>query len=62
MKCTDAETDIVLRPFRIAREVGCRFYMGSDAHHPKALDEAKAIFERAIDRLELSEEDKFILQ
>ena len=62
MKCTDAETDIVLRPFRIAREVGCSFYMGSDAHHPKALDEAKAIFERAIDRLELSEEEKFILQ
>ena len=61
MKCTDAETEIVLRPFRIAKEVGCKFYMGSDAHHPKALDEAKAIFERAIDRLELSEEDKFIL-
>lgn len=61
MKCSDAEAEIVLRPYRIAKEVGCKFYMGSDAHHPKALDEAKAIFERTIDRLDLSEDEKFIL-
>ena len=61
MKCTDAEAEIVLRPYRIAQEVGCKFYMGSDAHHPKALEDAKAIFERAIDRLGLTEDEKFIL-
>ena len=61
MKCTDAEAEIVLRPYRIAQEAGCKFYMGSDAHHPKALEDAKAIFERAIDRLGLTEDEKFIL-
>ena len=61
MKCTDAEAEIVLRPYRIAQEAGCKFYMGSVAHHPKALEDAKAIFERAIDRLGLTEDEKFIL-
>ncbi len=61
MKCTDAEAEIALRPYRIAKEAGCRFYLGSDAHHPAGLDAAGAIFERAIDRLELTEDEKFIL-
>lgn len=59
MEFADEEADIVLRPFRIAKECGCKFYCGSDAHHPKTLDTAKAIFERAIDYLELEESDKF---
>lgn len=62
MKFKDSETETVLRPYRIAKEVGCKFYMGSDAHHPKELDEAKTYFERAIDLLELTEDDKFILR
>lgn len=36
--------------------------MGSDAHHPKELDDAKRYFERTIDLLGLTEEDKFILK
>lgn len=59
MSFADNEEDTVLRPFRIAKECGCRFYMGSDAHHPAALEKAKPIFERAIDRLALTEADKF---
>lgn len=55
------EAETVLRPYRIALEMGCKFYMGSDAHHPKGLDGAKAVFERAIDLLDLTEDDKFIL-
>lgn len=59
MKFSDRETDIVLRPFRIAKQQGCKFYMASDAHHPKTFLDCKYYFERAIDLLELTEEDKF---
>lgn len=59
MAFSDEEADRVLRMFRIAKQCGCKFYLGSDAHHPKELDKAKAIFERAVDLLELTEEDKF---
>ena len=61
MEFTDEEADAVLRPYRIAKQCGCKFYCGSDAHHPNALDRAKVIFERAIDLLDLTEEDKFKL-
>ena len=59
MNFADTEKATVLRPYEIAHEVGCKFYCGSDAHHPETLDAAKAIFERAIDLLELTEDDKF---
>ena len=62
MSYPDEERDTVLRPFRIAKEEGCKFYLGSDAHHPAGLDNARKKFERAIDDLELTEEDKFILK
>lgn len=62
MNFADNEADTVLRMFRIAKSCGCRFYMGSDAHHPKTLKNAKAIFERAIDALELTEDDKFYIK
>lgn len=61
MNFADENADIVLRMFRIAKSCGCKFYCGSDAHHPSSLDKAKAIFERAVDLLALTEEDKFIL-
>ncbi len=62
MSYPDEERDTVLRPFRIAKEEGCKFYLGSDAHHPAGLDGARKKFERVIDDLELTEEDKFILK
>lgn len=61
MRFADAEADTVLRMFRIAKAEGCQFYLGSDAHHPDALDRCRAPFERAIDYLELQESDKFLL-
>lgn len=61
MNFPDEQADIVLRPYRIAKKCGCKFYCGSDAHHPKALDEAKEIYERAITLLELTEDDKLEL-
>lgn len=59
MNFADDEAETVLRMFRIAKQQGCKFYMGSDAHHPNELDNAKRLFERAIDMLELTEDDKF---
>lgn len=59
MNFADDEAETVLRMFRIAKQQGCKFYMGSDAHHPNELDNARRLFERAIDMLELTEDDKF---
>lgn len=59
MRFADGEADTVLRMFRIAKEQGCRFYLGSDAHHPKTFEVVKAVIERAIDMLSLTEDDKF---
>lgn len=59
MSFLDEEADVVLRPFRIAKSCGCKFYLGSDAHHPKDFENAKKIFERAVTILDLNESDKF---
>ena len=52
----------LLRPYKIAKEQGCKFYLGSDAHSPKSLDEAIGFFEKFVDLLDLKESDKFILK
>ena len=56
---TDPQSADTMRPYRIAKEQGCKFYLGSDAHHPAGLAAARARFEAVIDALELCEEDKF---
>lgn len=61
MKFSDEEESVVLRPYKIAKQCGCKFYCGSDAHHPKTFDCAKTIFERAVELLELTENDKFMI-
>ena len=45
--------------YKIAKECGCKFYLGSDAHHPYELDLDITLFQRAIDYLGLEESDKF---
>lgn len=55
----DPQSADTMRPYRIAKEKGCKFYLGSDAHHPDALGKARARFEAVIDALELTEADKF---
>ena len=50
--------EIMLLPYRIAKEEGCRFYLGSDAHHPADLAAAKANFEEIVEFLDLREDDK----
>lgn len=58
----DESREPTLLPYRIAKEEGCKFYFGSDAHHPAELKTAKKNFENIIDLLELTEDDKFILK
>ena len=59
MSLTDPQSADTMRPYRIAKEQGCKFYLGSDAHHPAGLAAARARFEAAIDALDLTEDDKF---
>ena len=57
IKATDAER--VARIFRVAKSCGCKFYLGSDAHHPNELEKAPEVFAYAINLLNLHEDDKF---
>ena len=52
--------ECVMRPYRIAKECGCKFYLGTDAHK---LKEFKTYdnFANVIDLLGLTEDDKYIL-
>lgn len=59
MRNTEVQQEIELRPYRIASECGCRFYFGSDAHHPEDLTDAKAEFAFLAEKLNLTEEQKF---
>lgn len=55
------EEEILLRPFRIAKDCGCRFYFGSDAHSVDELAEAPAQAEKAIRLLELELRHQFVI-
>ena len=59
MNFDEADTDAVLRMFRIAKECGCKFYLGSDSHNPQGFVPVMDYFNRAIDLLNLTEDDKF---
>ena len=56
---TGEDRETILRPYRIAKAEGCKFYLGSDAHHPAGFDGAMARFNAIIDALDLTEDDKF---
>ena len=59
MNMTQRQKEIFLRPYFIAKECGCKFYLGSDSHKASALDSAKENFEDVITQLDLKEENKF---
>lgn len=61
MRYSDAEADTVLRMFRIAKSCGCKFYCGSDAHHPATFERVQETYERAVNMLYLTENDKFYI-
>lgn len=56
---SEEEKNIMLRPYYIAKDCGCKFYLGSDSHKKATLEGAKENFERIITLLDLKEEDKF---
>lgn len=56
---TPEELPHILRIYRIAKACGCKFYFGSDAHTPADFLPARDRFERIVDLLELTEDDKF---
>lgn len=59
----DDETKrIMLRPYFIAKDCGCRFYLGSDSHKAAAFEGIKENFEGIIRDLDLKESDKFIIK
>jgi histidinol phosphatase-like PHP family hydrolase len=58
---TEEELEIISRPFKIAKAQGCKFYLGSDAHSPDGFDTTERLFNRAIDTLGLTENDKFYI-
>ena len=49
-----------LRVLKIARNCGCKFYLASDAHHPKDFINSIEIFNYILKELNLQEENKFI--
>lgn len=57
-KMDERTAQLNLRAYRIAKEEKCRFYLGSDAHHPRNLEAAPKIFEMIVDLLDLTEDDK----
>ncbi len=61
MRCAVKHFEILMKPFVIAKECGCKFYLGTDAHHPKDFQRSVPAFEWAIDYLRLDESDKFII-
>lgn len=62
MRCAKKNPDEIFRMFRIAKDAGCKFYLGSDSHLPEEFVGVKEIFEYAVDALGLTEEDKFRIE
>ncbi len=55
----EGERENILRIFKIAKEMGCKFYLGGDIHRPIGFPWLRPVFENAIDLLGLTEDDKF---
>ena len=49
----------VLRPHKIAKACGCKFYVGSDSHRVDEQEKGFANLQAMVDVLELEESDKF---
>ena len=58
------ENEVLMRPYRIAKALGCKFYIGGDEHIPENFTGQKAKFEHLVDVLGLEESDKlsFVVQ
>ena len=56
---TKEEEEAVKRFYSVAKACGCKFYFGSDAHHPADFEGKRAIAEHFVDLLGLEEFDKY---
>lgn len=54
-----APEEPALRPYRVARKCGCKFFLASDAHFPAALEKAAQQFRDIIDTLQLTPDDRY---
>ena len=54
--------DANLRFYKIAKDCGTKFYLGTDAHHPDNFCGMRETFEPVIEELGLTEDDKFIIK
>lgn len=59
LESADGSVETILRPYFLAKEAGCKFYLGSDTHRSERLPFAKGIFERVIDRLALTADNQY---
>ena len=48
--------------FNVAKDAGCKFYLGTDAHLPREFEGVTELFMSIIDILGLTEDDKFRLR
>ncbi len=56
---TEAEKESVLRPYKIAKKCGCKFYFGSDSHYPSDFENITENHLALVEALSLEETDKF---
>ncbi len=56
---SEEELARIMRPYKIAKETGCKFYFGSDAHHPKNFENKKLYFGKMAEYLGLKDSDRF---
>ncbi len=54
-----SDPDAWLRPYRLARKAGCRFYSASDAHVLENLGKIAEILPGVVEALELTERDRY---
>lgn len=57
----DEQKPIIMRPYKIAKQCGCKFYFGGDTHHPRDREKIDKRFTEIRDLLDLQESDKFQL-
>ena len=48
--------------YALAKKQGCKFYLGSDAHSLETFKQAPKKFEYIVDYLNLTEDDKFVIE
>ncbi len=60
MQNAQAHPDL-FKLYIIAKECGCKFYLGSDAHHPDKFEMSPEAFAQGVNYLGLDESDKFTL-